>query len=332
MANVYENAGRFKALFRGLDVAFGTGDKPGRWVKRPPRTEDFVDHLNGTSSGIGIAPLMPDNRVWFAAIDLDEPDFETGREMQKIIPGPSFMERTRSGNVHVWVFFAEPVEAWVVRGVLKEVNVAVEKPHTEIFPKNHDFAKVNLGNYINLPYHGDKRPIIASSWEDTSEGWDPLGIEVETDWPLEAFLTDAERTRNDPKKWRQRAALLQVIDPAHKEHSGSNVPYGEQTTLHRCAEYIVANAESNPLQAGGRHDTIFALAKQFSNCKMYDHDETVEYLRYVNKFAEPPIADSELLRMLANAEEHQYTSTGCDMPNVQPYADPDCPIANPRSR
>ncbi len=322
--NVYESAGRFRKLFRGLDIAFGTGDKPGRWVKRAPQAEDFVDHLMGGGNGIGIAPLMPDNRVWFAAIDLDEPDFETGFEMTKLIPGPSFVERTRSGNVHVWVFFEEPIEAWVVRGVLHEVNVAVEKPHTEIFPKNHDFAKVNLGNYINLPYHGDKRPILWP-WPDTHGNMPPP-------ISLEDFLIVATDEKNDPRKWRQRAALLQVLDPAHRETSGSNVPYGEQTTLHMCAEHIVANAETNPLQAGGRHDTIFALAKQFSNCKMYSHEETVEYLRYVNKFAQPPIADSELLRMLSNAEEHQYTSTGCDMPNVQPYAHPDCPIANPRRR
>jgi hypothetical protein len=328
--SVYEYAGRFKALFRGLDIAHGTGK--GQWIKRPPRTEDYVDHLNGVGPGLGIGPLMPDNRVLFAAIDLDEADFEAARTMQKMIPGPSFIERSRSGNAHVWCFFEEPVEAWVAMGVLREVCIAAEKPKIEVFPKNHDFAKVSLGNYINLPYYGHTRPIIASSWEDTSEGWDPMGVEVECEWPLEIFLNDAEAHKNSPRKWRQRAALYQITDPAHHKPSGDSVPFGEQSTLHCCAEYIVANAESNPLQKGGRTDTLFALAKQFSNCSLYSHDETLEYMRYVNRYAEPPVADSELRRMLRNVEAHEYTSTGCDATNVLPYADPDCPIAYPRRK
>jgi hypothetical protein len=79
--------------------------------------------------------------------------------MQEYIPGTSFIERSRSGNAHVWVFFSEPLEAWVAMGILKEATSGGGKQHVEVFPKNHDFAKVKLGNYINLPYHGSDRPI-----------------------------------------------------------------------------------------------------------------------------------------------------------------------------
>jgi hypothetical protein len=317
---LYAALPRFRRLFTGLDTAFGTGDRPGRWIKRPPRPEDWLDHLQGKGNGIGIAPLRPDNTVMFAALDHDVVgDFDTGREMQALIPGASFMESTRSGKVHVWVFFKEPIEAWVVRGVLHEVAKAVGHPHTEIFPKNHDFARVKLGNYINLPFHGDKRPIFR-----------PNQTQPAPRYTLEMFLDGAEGSLNDPRKWHQRAAFLLIPDPAQRKESGSGKPFGEQDNLHMCAEHIIANAESNPLREGGRHDTIFALAKQFSNCRMYDHAETLEFLRYVNSHALPPIADSEVVRMLRNAETHQYTSTGCDMPNVAVYVHPDCPIAHPR--
>lgn len=317
MSDLYAAMPRFRRLFSGLDTAFGTGDKPGRWIKRPPRPDDWLDHLQGKGPGIGVAPLCPDNKVRFAAIDLDEPDFDTAFEMTRLIPGPSFVERSRSGNAHVWVFFAEPIEAWVPMGVLHEVCKAVGKPHAEVFPKNHDFARVRLGNYINLPYHGGQRPVLHVG--DTQ----PM--------VLEEFLRQAEEMKNEPRQWHQRASFLLVQDPSQRER-GKAAEYGQQDNLHMCAEYIIANAESNPLQQGGRHDTIFALAKMLSNWRLCDHEETLGFLREVNSHAQPPISDSELVRMLRNAETNRYTSTGCDMSNVQPYAHPDCPIANPRRR
>lgn len=315
MSDIYALEARFRKLFTGLDTAFGTGDRPGRWIKRPPRPEDFLDHLEAKTNGIGIAPLRPDNTVLFAAIDLDEPDFETAFGMQKFIPGPSFVERTRSGNAHVWVFFEKPCPAWVAMGVLREVCIAVGKPHTEVFPKNHDFARVTLGNYINLPYHGDARPILTH---------------LENPMPLDEFLTAAEAGLNSPRKWEQRADLLLVEDPANRKASGK--AFGEQDNLHMCAEHVIANAESNPLVYGHQSNTMFMLAKCLSNWRLCDHDEALGFMLDVNKHADPGLPEGEIRRILNNAETKQYTSTGCDDPVAAPYVHPDCPIANPRSR
>lgn len=310
MSDLYANAVRFRNLFRGLATAYGTGR--GQWIKHPPGPEVWVDHLAGRGPGLGIAPLMPTNTVWFAAIDLDEPDFKAAALMQSLIPGPSFIERTRSGNVHVWVFFESPCPAWVAMGVLREVCIAADKPHTEVFPKNPDFSKVRLGNYINLPYYGKDRPILAGT----------------ASLFLEDFIDNAENIKNDPRRWEQRADLMQIQDPSQRSREGRE--FGTQASLHMCAEYIVANAETNPLVYGHQSNTMFLLAKQFSNCRMYTHDEALEFMRYVNKYADPGLPDSEIQRILRNAEEKQYTSTGCDDPVVAPYVHPDCPIANPR--
>jgi hypothetical protein len=51
-------------------------------------------------------------------------------------------------------------------------------------------------------------------------------------------------------------------------------------------------------------------------------------LRELNASSPDPISDYELKRILGNAERGEYTSTGCDDPLFQPYAHPDCPIAN----
>jgi hypothetical protein len=68
-----------------------------------------------------------------------------------------------------------------------------------------------------------------------------------------------------------------------------------------------------------------------TNWRECDHDEALMLMRSVNECSPDRIADTELRRILGNAERGQFTSTGCDDPLFAPYAHPSCPIANPRS-
>lgn len=321
MANVTPLLPRFQSLFSGLNSAFGTG--AGRWVKRPPKPVDWVQHLEGRGAGMGIAPLRPDNTVRFAAIDLDEPDFRAAHTMQSFIPGPSYIERSRSGNAHIWVFFSDPIEAWVPMGLLREATVAAGKEHVEIFPKNHDFANVRLGNYINLPFHGDKRPTLEPI---PYEYADAIQVAHDT-WlapqRLERFLEGVRR--NDPDAWRKRAEWLMIEPPASRSSGGN---FGAQPNLHMCAEWVIEHAEDNPVMPGHRSIVFFNLAKMLTHWEQIDSDEALEMMRDVNNASPQPVSDYELRRILANVEEHQYRSTGCDDPVFAPYAHPDCPIAH----
>ena len=309
----------FIDLFGGLERigqigAFGTG--MGSWVKRPLAIEDVQEHLDGGGSGVGVPPLCPDNTVSFAAIDLDEPDFDAAREMQTYLPGLSLIERSRSGNAHVWVFYAEPLEAWIAMGILKEATLAAGKEHVEVFPKNWDFSRVQFGNYINLPYHGDTRPVL-EFFEDKERAL-----------PFEEFLNLAEDSRNDPEEWRKRARWLSLDYPGNRERVSE---FGTSPTLHICAEHIIAHRDDNPVVTGHRNAVYFALAKQLTNCSLFDHDEALEMMCAVNDASPDRVDLRELRRILANAERGQYTSTDCDSPLVLPYTHPDCPIAHAKS-
>lgn len=299
---------RYMSLFRGLPDAHGTG--AGRWVKSPPRHAHYRQHLLGLGPGLGIAPLMRDGMVWFGAIDLDEPDFDTAFAMASVLPGPAFVEKSRSGNAHVLVFFESPVEAWVVRGILRYAIATADRKFVEIFPKQDRLDEGMLGNYLNLCYHGDARPVLG-------DNRDPLSVEE--------FLNAAEKEKNDPQKWRSRAGFLQINPPAastSKSEFGSGV-------LHECAMHIVENCETNPIADGHRAAVYFALSKQFLHAG-WSTDETLGFLREVNdaSTADPKTPESELRRIMNNALRGQFTSTGCDDPLVQPYCSPDCTIAN----
>jgi hypothetical protein len=318
--DLYELQPRFTALFDGLRVAFGTGN--GEWIKRPPQPEDWLKHLRGDGPGMGIAPLRADSTVRFAAIDLDEPDFAAARDMQQYIPGTSWIESSRSGNAHVWVFFSDAIEAWIPMGILKEAVVAAGKKGVEVFPKNPDFTRVKLGNYINLPWHGDRRPIQMQGAEHEGDWYD-----LATELPM--FLDDAEASMNDPRDWRKRASWMMLTDP--REARAERTDFGQQENLHICAEHVIEHAEDNPVLDGHRNAVYFALAKQLTNWRLVNHDEALDILRSVSEASPDKAPDSELRRILANAERGQYTSTGCDDPLFLPYAHPNCPIAHPRS-
>lgn len=316
-AQAYETWQRFAKLFGCLGEdeqrvdAFGTGK--GQWIKRPTRPSDWIDHLKGDGPGLGIPPLRLDGTVTFAAIDLDEPDFKAAKDMQQFIPGEAWVERSRSGNAHVWVFFAEPCEAWVVRGILKEVILAAGKGAVEVFPKQDALKEGMVGNYINLPYHGDSRPVLFDAADQDS------GFTAE-DW-----IARAEGSRSSRETWHQRARYLMIAPPELREKPMQE--FGQKAELHICAEWMLANRDENPVVEGHRNAVFFALAKQLSNYVGFDHDEVWMLMQQMNEASPDRAPESELRRILNNAERGQYTSTDCDNPLVAVYCHPDCPIA-----
>jgi hypothetical protein len=321
---------QFATLFRGRDDAYGTGE--GRWIKKPVTLAHYEAHLRGFAKGLGIAPLADDGTINFAAIDLDEPDFDAAREMQDYLPGPSFIERSRSGNAHVWVFFEEPVLAWPVRGILKEATLAAGKASVEVFPKQdrlfpelRDEFRPELGNYINLPYHGETRGMFAPAGTGYGDNFPP-GPNGELMMALaEAVEYITEKGLNVGKDWMERAKWLQI--PAPEERLKDRQEFGTQETLHMCAEHIIAHREENPILEGQRNVVYFCLAKQLLNYRYFDDDEAWYFLKLVADASPDPTDDRELRRIFDNARMKGMTSTGCDDPLMSPYVHPDCPIA-----
>lgn len=306
---------QFMRLFRGRIDAYGTGQ--GKWIRREPTFGVYHRHLLGQGSGLGIAPLLDDGKVWFAAIDLDEPNFDAAIEMQAFLGfGQTFIERSRSGNAHIWAFFKEPIDTWIVRGIMREATAAIGKPAVEIFPKQDRLLEGMVGNYINLPYFGLTRPML---YEDHAEGA----------MPLNQFISLALSNLNDSDVWRKRADWLMIAPPDQRDRDHQDFGTGKE--LHKCAEWIIANRDENPIAEGHRNVVYFNLAKMLNHYEGFDHDEVWMMLTLVRDSSDAKgidhVSDSELRRILRNAERGGFTSTGCDDPLMSPYVHPDCPIA-----
>lgn len=303
---------RFASLFRGRTDAYGKASGTPR-VERGDFSEAqwllfYEGHLAGEGVGIGVFPMLDTAEVWFGAIDLDEPNFDLARSMQTLIPNQSWIERSKSGNAHVWVFFERPCPAWAVRTILRGATESVGRKDVEIFPKQDGLREGMLGNFINLPYHGEERPILCR----------------QADFPLGEFLIEAEGSRQDPDAWVRRARALGGQPPSEREATSE---FGEQANLHMCAEHIMQHRDDNPLQPGHRAVVLFNVSRQFLNWRDATAEEARAWVHEINDAGVQPAPRQEVDRQFDNALAGRWTGTGCDDPVMAPYVHPDCPIA-----
>src|SRR6266536_1623550 len=148
-----------------------TGKKKPFRVSRPfPLSDDVVrDHLLGKQT-IGVYPLLQDDTCWFVAVDFDKRSWEadacaflkTCRETGV----PASFERSRSGNGgHVWIFFAEPVQAALARKLASAILSRTMEQHyalgldsyDRLFPSQDTMPKGGFGNLIALPLQHEPR-------------------------------------------------------------------------------------------------------------------------------------------------------------------------------
>lgn len=301
----------FQKLFKGREDAWGTN--AGGVVRGCLTQDQYLAHLEGETS-LGVFPVRDDETVLFGAIDLDEPNFTLAMTLADDLPGVQWIERSRSGNAHVWTFFDEPLECWAAKAVLRAGCVLNGRPDVEVFPKQDGLREGMVGNYINLPFYGDERPIIGGT----------LAGDVGDTYSLQAFLLCAEDRRTSTDEWRRRARALGA---SPEKRAQSSEVFGERNSLHLCAQHIFDHRDDNPLRVGHRAVVLFNLAKMYANCRHYDEDETFDFVNAVNEAGEQPVPESEVRRFVANAFRGEFTSTGCDDPLMADYVSPDCGIA-----
>lgn len=289
-------AQRFAALFRGSPRAHGTytvdpNQRDGkkiegkRWtVKEPPTLLHFVKHLDG-SYGLGAVPMLlepPGGTVW-AAIDIDDYDLDPAEFARRCasygIPG--IVCRTKSGGVHVYFFYKEPIQGDATRRKIRVWTKLLGYPDCEIFPKQNELDPNNpedWGNWINLPYQAGSRT--------TRYAFGPDGIALN----LDEFLNAAEESALTESEFLN----YKVEAPPDKHEFLPEAP--------PCIQRMHANG----VPSGGRNQAIFAAATYF---KRATPDDIEKNLAKFNADAlRPELTDEELRRSAksANAKNFNY--------------------------
>lgn len=151
---------QFLELFSSHESActFGRPDKNAKkgmsytTEKRGFTVDDVRRHLSGTVSIVAI-PLRRGHVAW-GCIDDDRYTPEARAEVSARItelPEPLYAFESKSGGLHIFIFFAQPLPAFQARVILKEIAAKLGIPTAEIFPKQND---AEIGNGVNLPFFG----------------------------------------------------------------------------------------------------------------------------------------------------------------------------------
>ncbi len=132
--------------------------------KISPLNDDVVRrHLEGNIT-IGIYPMLEKETCYFLAVDFDKHNWQedakaflTSCRNNNI---PASLERSRSGNGgHVWIFFSEPVSAFLARQLgsylitetMSQRHELDMKSYDRLFPNQDTLPKGGFGNLIALP-------------------------------------------------------------------------------------------------------------------------------------------------------------------------------------
>lgn len=163
-----------KHCWRGVHWEKGPdGPRP---VREPLKKHHLERHLDGSGPGVGLAPIVPGERVTrIAVLDFDSHQGDVSwedmlavarnvsDELQERGMAPMAFRSSGGKGIHLILLWDEPQDAYSVRQFLVAVLAARDlKPGTkgvkhdqvEIFPKQDDVPADGLGNMFVLPFTG----------------------------------------------------------------------------------------------------------------------------------------------------------------------------------
>lgn len=159
----------FENLFVGNTRFFGVHENNTSSTKKEKlNTVRYSEHLKGIVS-LGICPIKDNNKVSFAAIDIDnhgkyiqEPD-DIKRILKEVwlkYKGSLIPCRSKSGGLHLYRFYKFEIPAFYAINEMKTIAKELNVEFSEIFPKQRFITPGNYGNWINLPYFGATRQAL----------------------------------------------------------------------------------------------------------------------------------------------------------------------------
>lgn len=165
-------AHRIMVLFEGSETQSGTHGMPDldpnglKWsIKKTARTlkkqvtiKMWQEHLNGVKP-LGIVPIRADSTCSWGSIDIDQYDIDLAEVVERVEKAglPLVPCRSKSGGLHLFLFFAEPIDAAAVQAVLMDLAASLGFAGSEIFPKQTKILaeRGDQGNWMVMPYYGD---------------------------------------------------------------------------------------------------------------------------------------------------------------------------------
>lgn len=304
---------RFRELFSGLDRAFGTyvfddnviatdGEKRkghGITSRDLLEPEYYDEHLNAERM-LGVIPIGDDNKVTFSAIDIDDYNLDIPKVLEKVRENrlPLVATRSKSGGLHLWIFYSHRVPSKASKDKLEEIADSLGFPGVEVFPKQIKLGPDDVGNWINLPWF---------NYTDTDRyGWDDQGNEI-----------------RDLKKWldyaESKKITLRELNRIHVRQIDPEAPGAAAfTDGPPCLQAIAERG----VPEGQRNNTLFAMGV-YAKHKLGNNDaprgDVLSELHKINAaHFDPPLIDREVEQIMNNLERGEYRYT-CLQPPLKDF-------------
>lgn len=131
---------------------------------RSPTAEDVRNHRAGLKR-LGFIYITKNGYCNMVAIDID--DHHKGKinkkkylDIAKLLELPITFAESKSGGLHAYLRLDKPYKALYLRNYLKKLIYALNPNEVEEFPKQDTLGPEDTGNWLNLPYFGNKCSIL----------------------------------------------------------------------------------------------------------------------------------------------------------------------------
>jgi hypothetical protein len=287
---------RFKAIFSGLDIAYGTykiessrgdGKQAGKAVvvRKPPTDDLWSKHLEGAEPSLGIIPIRADNTCIWGCIDIDQYPLDHAGLIKKIrsLDLPMVVCRSKSGGAHVFLFVKDPIPASEMQRFLKAAAALLGEAGREIFPKQSEILvdRGDTGNFLNLPYFGSDQTMRYAIKDDGTAA------------TLEEFYGLYDQ-------WVQPTDLQFPEQPKQADHPIKDGP--------PCLQALCAQG----VPEGTRNNALFNIGIYLKKVHPVNWDNALSEHNF--KYVAPPLPNNELQIIIKQLHKKDYKYKCKDAP------------------
>jgi hypothetical protein len=287
---------RFKAIFSGLDIAYGTykiessrgdGKQAGKAVvvRKPPTDDLWSKHLEGAEPSLGIIPIRADNTCIWGCIDIDQYPLDHAGLVKKIrsLELPMVVCRSKSGGAHVFLFVKDPIPASEMQRFLKAAAALLGEAGREIFPKQSEILvdRGDTGNFLNLPYFGSDQTMRYAIKDDGTAA------------TLEEFYGLYDQ-------WVQPTDLQFPEQPKQADHPIKDGP--------PCLQALCAQG----VPEGTRNNALFNIGIYLKKVHPVNWDNALSEHNF--KYVAPPLPNNELQVIIKQLHKKDYKYKCKDAP------------------
>ena len=287
---------RFKAIFSGLDIAYGTykiessrgdGKQAGKAVvvRKPPTDDLWSKHLEGVEPSLGIIPIRADNTCIWGCIDIDQYPLDHAGLIKKIrsLELPMVVCRSKSGGAHVFLFVKDPIPASEMQRFLKAAAALLGEAGREIFPKQSEILvdRGDTGNFLNLPYFGSDQTMRYAIKDDGTAA------------TLEEFYGLYDQ-------WVQPTDLQFPEQPKQADHPIKDGP--------PCLQALCAQG----VPEGTRNNALFNIGIYLKKVHPVNWDNALSEHNF--KYVAPPLPNNELQVIIKQLHKKDYRYKCKDAP------------------